>query len=179
MAKVKKTRFVILGFLIDGPRSGYDIGKMIARSTSNFWQESDASLYPTLKILKKEGLVTAETVLVGKRKKEIFSITAAGKEAFSHWFSLKPEKDAHREEFLLKLFFTDESTEKTMRKHCTERLQELLAAKKNYNTLAAFLKRELPEKAHWLQTLQLGIAHLNVDIAWLEKYGVTDATNNK
>ena len=59
MAKEKKTKFVILVSL-DDSRSGYEIGEMIKQSTNNFWQESDASIYPTLKLLTNEGFVSSQ-----------------------------------------------------------------------------------------------------------------------
>ena len=79
MAKEKKTRFVILGFLLNDSLSGYEIGEIIKQSTNNFWKESDASIYPTLKLLAREGLIVSETVQVGERRKEIFTITSLGK----------------------------------------------------------------------------------------------------
>ena len=115
MAKEKKTKFVILGFLLNDSLSGYEIGEIIKKSTNNFWQESDASIYPTLKLLRKEELVSAEPVYVGKRRKDIFTITDTGRKAFLEWFKRSPDQDPHREEFLLKLFFTDDTTEQHMR----------------------------------------------------------------
>lgn len=88
MAKINKTQYIILGFLMDKSLSGYEIREMIKESTAYFWQESDASIYPTLKLLAKEGKVTSTTVLVGKRKKEVFTITPLGKQAFLEWFKL-------------------------------------------------------------------------------------------
>ena len=70
MAKEREIKFVILGFLLNDSLSGYEIGEMIKESTNNFWQESDASIYPTLKLLTKEGFVSAESVYVGKRRKK-------------------------------------------------------------------------------------------------------------
>lgn len=169
MAKEKKTRFVILGFLLNDSMSGYEIGEMIEQSTNNFWKESDASIYPTLKLLAKEGLVSSETAQVGKRKKEIFTITPAGRAAFLEWFKKPPELDWHREEFLLKFFFTDETTEKYMQQHCRERLEKLKQQHETYKVIEGFLKEQLPQRAFWLKTLQVGIAHLELDISLLEE----------
>lgn len=169
MAKEKKTKFVILGFLLDDSLSGYEIGELIKQSTNNFWQESDASIYPTLKLLTKEGLVSSEAVYVGKRRKEIFTITEPGKKAFLEWFKRPPDQDQHREEFLLKLFFTDETTQKQMQQHCDEKLQELKKLRDEYKEIESFLKEQLPQKIYWLKTLQIGLAHLELDITLLQK----------
>jgi DNA-binding PadR family transcriptional regulator len=159
--------------------SGYEIGEMIKQSTNNFWQESDASIYPTLKLLAKEGLVVSQTAQVGERRKEIFTITSLGKLAFLEWFQRSPDLDWHREEFLLKLFFTDESTQQAMEQHCHERLQKLKLLHERYKKVEEFLKGQLPKRAYWLKTLQIGIAHLELDISLLqEQYIGTYVENN-
>ena len=169
MTKEKKTKFVILGFLLNDSRSGYEIGELVRQSTNYFWQESDASIYPTLKLLAKEGLVTSQTMCVGKRKKEIFTLTDEGRAAFMEWFKRPPDPDLHREEFLLKLFFTSETTEEEMERHSKRRLEELCELQKHYKEIERFLKEELPHKIYWLKTLQVGLAHLELDIAWLQQ----------
>lgn len=179
MAKEKKTKFVILGFLLNDSLSGYEIGEVIKQSTNNFWQESDASIYPTLKLLAKEGFVSAESVYVGKRRKEIFTITTAGRKAFLEWFKRAPDPDQHREEFLLKLFFTDETTEEQMQQHRDKKLKELKKLREKYKEIEEFLIRQSPQKIYWIKTLRLGIAHLELDIFLLqEEYGEIYATNN-
>lgn len=169
MAKVNKTKFVILGFLLNDSLSGYEIGGMIKQSTNYFWQESDASIYPALKLLARERLVSSESVYIGKRRKEVFTITDAGREAFMEWFKKPPDQDLHREEFLLKLFFTSETTKEQMQYHCDRRLGELKEIRENYKKIEEFLKQQLPQKTYWLKTLQMGLAHLELDIAWLQE----------
>lgn len=169
MSKEKKTKFIILGFLLHESMSGYEIGEIIKDSTNNFWHESDASIYPTLKLLKAEDLVSSEVSYVGKRRKEIFTITELGKKSFLQWYKKSPERDLHREEFLLKLFFTDKTTEKEMEKHCQDKLEELKKVQEKYKELESFLKEQLPDKRYWLKTLQIGIAHLELDINLLQK----------
>lgn len=169
MAKERKTKFVILGFLLNDSLSGYEIGEMIKQSTKNFWQESDASIYPALKLLTKERFVSAESVYVGNRRKEIFTITHAGKKAFLEWFTRPPDRDQHREEFLLKLFFTDETTEEQMQHHCNEKLKELKKLQEKYKEIEDFLSKQYPEKIYWLKTLRVGLAHLELDIAFLQE----------
>ncbi len=178
MAKTNKTKFVILGFLLDGSRSGYEIGQIIKKSTNNFWQESDASIYPALKLLAKEKMVSSETAYVGKRRKEVFTITKAGKKAFMEWYKKPPEQDMHREEFLLKLFFATETTKEEMDCHCEQKLKELKETQEKYKQIEKFLKKELPKKTYWLKTLQVGLAHLEVDIHWLQQQRETNAKHH-
>ena len=83
MKKTNKTRYAILGMLLDKPRSGYDIKKFMAESTAHFWQETDASIYPMLKKLEDEGKVESQNILRGKKGSTLYSITPAGKTEFS------------------------------------------------------------------------------------------------
>jgi DNA-binding PadR family transcriptional regulator len=85
MKSTNKTRYAILGVLLEGPATGYEIKSLMGRSTVYFWRESDSTIYPMLKLLAKEGKVLSEIAYVGKKKKEIFSITKTGLKDFKTW----------------------------------------------------------------------------------------------
>lgn len=172
--KEKKTTFIILGFLLNESLTGYEMGEKIKQSTNNFWQESDASIYPTLKLLAKEGLVTSEIAQVGGRKKEVFTITSFGKETFLEWFARPPDIDRHRCEFLLKLFFTNKTTKLQMQQHLREKLENLKKLHEKYKNIEKILKNQLPQSMFKLKTLQIGIAHLELDLSLLKNIGNYD-----
>ena len=169
MAKINKTQYIILGFLQDKSLTGYEIGELIKESTSYFWQESDASIYPTLKRLADDEKVTSTTVLVGKRKKEVFTITPLGKQAFEEWFKVSPAPSIQRDEFLLKLFFTTPATEKDMYKHCEYHARGTESVLETFKKIEQMLVKEFPDKPFWLKTLQNGIAHVTTEKEWLQK----------
>ena len=85
MKLVNKTRYAILGMLLEGPSTGYEIKSLMGRSTVYFWRESDSTIYPMLKVLAKEGKVLSEIAYIGKKKKEVFSITETGRVEFKAW----------------------------------------------------------------------------------------------
>jgi PadR family transcriptional regulator AphA len=111
MKLVNKTRFAILGMLSEQPRTGYEIKSYMGKSTAYFWRESDSTIYPMLKILAEEGKVLSKVIYVGKKKKEIFSITKAGQEEFKDWLKSPTGSETPRNEFLLKLFFVSSREE--------------------------------------------------------------------
>jgi len=80
-----RLRYAILGVLLERPATGYEIKSLMGRSTVYFWRESDSTIYPILKVLAKEGKVLSEIAYVGKKKKEVFSITETGQEEFRAW----------------------------------------------------------------------------------------------
>ena len=105
MARINKTRYAILGMLMFRPMSGYDMKKSMQRSTNYFWAESDGQLYPILRQLKQEKLVTVKEESCGARVRKIYSITDQGRNALMSWFIQPSELPIMRSEILLKLFF--------------------------------------------------------------------------
>ena len=72
---------VLLGLLTIQPMSGYDLGQVIRASVGHFWRESYGQIYPNLKRLAAEGLVSAKTERQkGKPDRRIYSITGKGRE---------------------------------------------------------------------------------------------------
>lgn len=156
-----------------GNGQGYEIREIIRRSTNYFWQESDASIYPMLRLLAEEGKVISQTEFVGKRKKEIFTITDLGRQEFMEWFQRPAEPDTRRHEFLLKFYFTTEQDKKTMHQHFEHRLRHLEQTLEEYRQIEKRLENlpigEFPRKPFWLTTLRNGIAHVELDISWIKK----------
>jgi DNA-binding PadR family transcriptional regulator len=162
-----KTRYAILGVLLNGPASGYEIKSLMGRSTVYFWRESDSTIYPMLKVLAKEGKVLPETVCVGKKKKEIFSITEAGREEFRAWFESPTGSETPRNEFLLKLFFVEDR--KWMSRLFQERLEKVEGIHKEYKKIEERLEGivDSPQKATRLKALKYGITLLESEMQWL------------
>jgi DNA-binding PadR family transcriptional regulator len=170
MRSVNKTRYAILGTLLDGPSTGYEIKSLMGRSTIYFWRESDSTIYPMLKVLAEEGKVLSEIVYVGKKKKEIFSITETGRVEFKAWLNSPTGLETPRNEFLLKLFFVTDREE--MLRLFQERLEK---AKKTYEEYKSIEERleNLPDFSHKvirLTALRYGIAQLALEIQWLQEH---------
>lgn len=169
MRSVNKTRYAILGMLLEGPRSGYEIKSLMSRSTVYFWRESDSTIYPMLKVLAEEGKVLSESVYVGKKKKEIFAITEEGRKEFNAWFESPTGSETPRNEFLLKLFFASDQNE--MMCLFEERLEKVEKTYEDYKKIEERLESidDSPRKAIRLKALRYGIAHLELEIQWLKK----------
>ena len=169
MRLVNKTRYAILGMLLDGPCSGYEIKSLMGRSTVYFWRESDSTIYPMLKVLAKEGKVLSNVVYVGKKKKEVFSITETGREEFKAWLDSPTGSETPRNEFLLKLFFVTDRKE--MVRLFRERLEKAEKTYEEYKKIEERLEylADSPLKETRLKALRYGIAHLALEIQWLKE----------
>ena len=99
---------VLLGLLASKPCSGYDIKRIVDRSTRFFWAASYGQIYPELKRLEAEGLVAGEDRPNGGRSRRVYSLTAAGREALLEWMRSEITTIELRDESLLRLFLADE-----------------------------------------------------------------------
>jgi DNA-binding PadR family transcriptional regulator len=97
--------YVILGTLRQRPRSGYDVKRFVDQSTRFFWAASYGQIYPELKRLERDGLITGSDLAQGARQRTVFTLTAAGKRAAREWIAKPPEVLETRDEGLLELFF--------------------------------------------------------------------------
>jgi DNA-binding PadR family transcriptional regulator len=175
MPKANKTRYAILGILSFAPMSGYDIKKLTDFSISNFWHENFGHIYPVLKRMEAEGLVT-RTVKEkdGKPDRKVYTITKRGTQALASWLQLPTNEAPIRNEFLLKLFFSGEVPVQTVVENIRkERIrQEGLIEK--YSAIEESLKanQEYTRQAGfplWLSTLKYGIAVSRAVIAWCDE----------
>jgi DNA-binding PadR family transcriptional regulator len=103
--QLSATAYVILGFVRNEPRSGYEIKAVVDNSTRFFWAASYGQIYPELKRLSEAGLITGSDSPTGGRKRTVYEITADGEEELRAWLRQEPETFEMRDEGLLKLFF--------------------------------------------------------------------------
>ena len=75
-------KFPVLGFLMDAELTGYDLKRRFQESVGFFYRVSDGSLYPALKKLARDKMVTMRTERNGKRARKVYSITPLGREHF-------------------------------------------------------------------------------------------------
>lgn len=173
MAKDGTTRFALLGFLTWGPMSGYDIRKTVAQSLGNFWNESYGQIYPTLKTLEAEGLVTRTAQRAsGRPDRHVHAITPAGRDALQSWLRRPAEPLKHRVEVLVKLLFGGVADRATLRSHVARFRDEQRALLASYARSEARLREEsadAPDLPLWLLTVQCGQEVGRAYLAWCDR----------
>ncbi len=173
MPRPNRTRFTILGALTLRPMSGYDIRKFIQGSIGNFWRESYGQLYPNLRQLTDEGLVTRrEGGQEGKPGRYVYSITPQGRTALRDWLGEPAEVEVPRSELLLKIFFGTEVPVETSLKHVARRREELRVDQERLRGIAAALEQErrtAPGLPFWLLTIRQGLLINEALIAWCDE----------
>jgi DNA-binding PadR family transcriptional regulator len=101
------TECAILGLLMRGERSGYDLLKVIERSVGFFWTPAKSQLYALLPRLVERGLLTARRVEQDRRPdKTLYRITPAGRDALRLGLE-QASPPVDRNSFELRVFFGD------------------------------------------------------------------------
>lgn len=173
MARSNKTRYALLGFLSMGSSSGYDIKKRMERSTDHFWREGDSSIYPILKQLLNEGMVTCElTNTESDKPKKVYTITREGQQALEVWLLEAPELMHSRNELMLKVFFGwNVDREVTLghlrnyRRMVKSRLEQYKDGTKKLPATKDIANNEL----HQFLTLRAGIIYIEATLKWCDE----------
>ena len=168
--KYGRTAYVVLGILaIESGQSGYAIRKMIEGTVGFFWGESYGQLYPTLKRLTADELITARRPKSGTRQE--YSITPTGRAALEQWLALPYRDDPPRDEFLLKLFFGHEAAPSVALAHLRDFQQkhrEGIAMLAQIEAVSRARSAHLPGFPFWILTLTYGIARMRAELEWSE-----------
>jgi DNA-binding PadR family transcriptional regulator len=168
-----RTTYVILGLLsIESNKSGYDIRKAIESSVGYFWSESYGQIYPALKRLTNEGLITPSvSPSKPRQRRREYSLTDAGRACLREWLALPFQNDPPRNEFLLKLFFGREAPPSVSIGHIRElqeRNRRSLATMQEIERFALAQGVQNPHQPFWMLTLSLGIAMTRAALEWGE-----------
>lgn len=79
-------RHALLALLTARPMTGYELAKQFDASVTYLWHAPHSQIYPELRRLESEGLVTATVVPRGmKAVKRNYSLTEAGQEELVRW----------------------------------------------------------------------------------------------
>jgi DNA-binding PadR family transcriptional regulator len=155
-----KSKYAILGMLSIAPMSGYDIKKRVEESISNFWTESYGQIYPILRSVVAENLVT-KTVEKGSGKpdRHVYTLTELGRKELHRWLSERVTTRVERNELLLKLFFGEEVTCDTNIHHIEQYRELQQGLLERYRAIEADIQatyKDNPNLPYWLLTVRYG-----------------------
>ncbi len=152
------------------PMSGYELRQTIEGSIGNFWSESYGQIYPTLKKLQMEGLVSvAEGDRAGSK---VYSLTHAGRARLLEWLTVMPRPQVERNELLLKLFFGNLQPVEQVREQIAERRRVEVADLVRYEAIEHGISRDHarnPALPFWLMTVRYGKAQTKALIGWCDE----------
>jgi DNA-binding PadR family transcriptional regulator len=105
------TNYALLGLLgLRSEWSAYELVQQSQRSRRFLWPRAESKVYESAKRLVALGLATAKQRPTGRRRRTIYSITPAGRQALWSWLRQPGGGPALEFEGGLKLFFADRGT---------------------------------------------------------------------
>lgn len=163
----------ILGLINYHELTGYEIMGAFRDSLNFFWSAQTSQIYRELQGLEKNGWVSKRVIPgQGKPDKNLFSITAKGREELLRWLADGNWETASRIPFLMKVFFMGEQSRKEnircfqkMIADCESFLARLDPVPEYIKNYSKYLDEQ--EKAvYWHMTVDYGRRNMQMYIDW-------------
>jgi DNA-binding PadR family transcriptional regulator len=163
---INSTAASLLGFLHDGPQTGWDLVARAEQVIGPYWSLTRSQVYRELANMAARGLITPGPA--GRRDARPYTLTGAGREAFAQWAARGPGPATMRLPLLL--FVTlgrhiDPEHLAAMLRDQRRRQAAMLTA---YRTARERLA-EAGSDPYLLATLDYGIAVTRTTIRWIDR----------
>ena len=162
------TEAALLGLLMRGEGSGYDLRKQVERSVGYFWGPAKTQIYAVLPRLAELGYATRREVVQQDRPdKQLYRITKTGRLALEQWLEHGPlEPVPEKNPILLKLFFGDVADPEALLEQVRERRQSAEQLRIELDEIESAPGRS--EEADFFPSLtrQWGYAYADAFIHW-------------
>jgi DNA-binding PadR family transcriptional regulator len=152
----------ILGFLNLQPMSGGELATQIEDVIGDFWNVTKSQVYKELKLLADAGLVA--TLRAGKRDKQPYRVTPAGRRAFLEWIAQEPGPPIMRMPLVLQVFFGDAVDRETLARSLAKLRAYHASRLETYRGFEA----EADKKGAPYQALLLGMRYQRLMIEWID-----------
>lgn len=172
-SKSSLLEFAVLGLLQESPMHGYELRKRLNTLLGTFSAISYGSLYPCLKSLESQGLITSVSdaeaeapALSGKRARIVYELTADGKDRFAELVAESGPETWDDDAFGVRFAFFG-SADADVRRHILEgrrsRLQERLS------TLRSSVRRTGERLDNYTLELQRhGLESVEREVSWID-----------
>jgi PadR family transcriptional regulator AphA len=164
------TELSVLGLLLSGEHSGYDLKKKAEAGVGYVWTAARSHIYAVLPRLVEGGFATTRRVAQERRPdKQVYRLTKKGEQAFREWLE-EPvdERAGSRSPFLLKVFFGGQMSRDALVAHVEQRREEAARELAEYREIE---KRIRDEEASYFGyvTLRWGLAQAEAWISWADE----------
>ena len=163
--------YIILGLLMSGPRTGYELQKLISVQMGLVCSASPGSVRAAISRLEKKGLAKVACPTGPRGKREI-SITKPGVVAFGEWLKEPMKTHGAKNIELAKLFFLDYAPEKHRISLIGSYLQDLRSTKQELEKIKGLAERprnNTPSHRFPWHALTFGIDSAQFQIVWFER----------
>jgi DNA-binding PadR family transcriptional regulator len=163
VAGLNATQGSLLGFLHDGPQTGWDLLQQVEGGLSRFWNITSSHVYRELRTLEARRLIKAGAP--GPRDRRPFTVTAAGKRAFHAWITQPPGPEQIRFPLLVTLWFGRHLDPETLAAFLTTSRHEHEQRLHLYRAVADRVPSGDP---HTAAVVGFGLAYEQAVVEWLD-----------
>jgi DNA-binding PadR family transcriptional regulator len=159
----------LLGFLHDGPLTGWDLVATAQRRIGAFWSITQSQVYRELAAMAADGLVEAGER--GARDRRPYTITPAGREAFTAWTAELPAAELIRFPLLLTVGFGAHVAPERLAGHVAHhraRHAERLASYEALKAAAESAPAGYGPDMYRLASLDFGLRYERAVLAWFD-----------
>jgi DNA-binding PadR family transcriptional regulator len=139
-------RYALLGVLEARPMTGYELAQFFDESTSWVWSAPHSNIYPQLRKMEEEGLLSSRTEIRGERlERTVYSISKKGIEELRRWVTSDPGAVNQRDPLFLRAVFfdmTDPAEAEDMLEQFIERENDLVKQWQEHRD--ALLRKDTP-----------------------------------
>jgi PadR family transcriptional regulator AphA len=164
----------ILGFLNVMPLTGYDLKtRAFDKTVAHFWPAVLPQIYRELDKMAAKGWVESELELQeSKPNRKVYRITRAGQAELARWLRSYQPPPAHREAFLIQLFFAAQLSNEEILTLLRQQRQAHQDKLEVYRAIHIPRGSGTPHEERgrtltWL-TLDLGLRHEQMYLDWLD-----------
>lgn len=160
-------RYFVLGLLAQQPMSGYDIQRFLKGLSWLMGSPSSGSLYPVLRALLEEGLVTVEIVPgLDKPPRKVYSLEKAGEQELQGWIEQPIVSGAPLKAFVMRLLLAGSFPPANLAAYLQQRRTQVATKQVDLTKMAKTLD---PETDLGLcLALDYGLELASAELAWLD-----------
>lgn len=163
----------ILGLINYHELTGYEIMEAFRDSLNFFWSAQTSQIYRELQVLEKQGWVSKTVVAqTGKPDKNLFYITAAGKEELLSWLGDGNWGMVSRNPILMKVFFSGERKKEEnvqcfqrLIEDCERALKSLEPVPESIEAYSSYLD-DKEKELYWQMTVDYGRRNFGMCMEW-------------
>lgn len=163
----------ILGLLVYGDKTGYEIMDWFKNSLNYFWIAQTSQIYRELQTLEKKGFVKSTTIIQKEKPdKNVFSITNNGYEELQIWLEKKENLIYVKRPILMKVFFMGEQDKEKsiqffteIKQDCERYLSLLKPVAKHFKNLNDEMKYRA---LYWEMTQDYGLRCMQMTLEWAD-----------
>lgn len=166
-AGVVSLRYLMLGLLTQQPMTGYDIKCFLKGLNWLTGSPSGGSLYPVLRALRQEDLVTVEIVPgLDRPPKKVYNITEAGQQALQSWIEQPAAANGSLRAFVMRLLLADSHSPARLSAHL--KLRRAQVAGHRATLVEGFDAPGTTPNLGQALALDYGLALATAELAWLD-----------